>query len=559
MRRALLGLLGALAACGGTDPAPAGGPAGQAWFVEEAAARGLVFAHQSGQRGRYLYPEILCGGAALFDKEDDGDLDAYLVQAGGVLRPRAERPGNQLFENDGQGRFADVSAGSGADDRGYGMGVASGDYDADGDTDLYLTNLEANALLANDGRGRFTDVTRATGTGEERWSTSAAFFDADRDGDLDLYVVNYILWTLESERVCYATPVGEDYCGPKAYDNPAPDTFYENRGDGRFTDRSLAAGMLGAFGNGLGIGILDFDSDGWLDVFVANDGSRNQLWVNRRDGSFEDRALAAGCAVDQDGQLKAGMGVSVLDLDDDGDEDLLVVNLMNEHDSFYRNEGTYFADRTASVGLTRVGRRFTRFGTGFQDFDHDGRIDLYQANGRVSRGPESAGADPFAELNLLYRGVAGATGADLRFDELAPRGGTAVPLAATSRAAAFGDVDGDGGVDILVVNRDGPAHLLMNRVPARAAWIRLRVRERSGSDALGARLTIRVGARVLTRRVHSDTSYCAANDARVHLGLGEARGVDEVVVRWSDGAEEAFGPFAAGRDWTVARGTGRAH
>ena len=564
MRRTVWALALVFASCGGDDPTTAPAPADGVWFEEDALARGLAFVHQSGHTGRYLYPEIICGGGALFDKDGDGDLDAYLVQAGGVRTPPAQRPGNQLFANDGRGRFNDVSAASGADERGYGMGVAAGDADADGDTDLYVTNLGQNALLANDGSGRFADVTDVAHAGDERWSTSAAFFDAERDGDLDLFVVNYILWTVESERTCYATPHGEDYCGPKAYDNPAPSTFLVNQGDGTFVDRSSAAGLLGAFGNGLGVGILDFDSDGWLDVFVANDGTRNNLWVNRQDGSFAERALAAGCAVDQDGQLKAGMGVGVLDLDDDADEDLLVVNLANEHDSFYRDEGDFFADRTAAVGLTRVGRKFTRFGVGLVDFDNDGRVDLYQANGRVSRAAESAGGDPFAELNLLYRGAGGADGAAIgvtaipRFDEVLPRGGTAAPLLATSRAAAFGDVDGDGGVDVLVVNRDGPAHLLMNRVAGRGAWIRLRVLERHGSDALGALLTIRAGARTVTRRVRSDTSYCAANDPRVHLGLGSARGVDEVVVRWIDGTEESFGALAAGREWTLLRGTARA-
>ena len=558
MRRVLVASVVGLAACGGNDPEPTPEPAapGEAWFEEAGAARGLTFVHRSGHQGRYLYPEILCGGGALFDKENDGDLDAYLVQAGGVLTPREERPGNQLFENDGKGRFADVSAGSGADDRGYGMGVASGDFDSDGDTDLYATNLGQDALLANDGRGRFTDVTAAAGAGDERWSTSAAFFDAERDGDLDLFVVNYILWTVESERTCYAAPRGEDYCGPKAYDNPAPSSFFVNGGDGTFSDHSSAAGLLGAFGNGLGVGVLDFDSDGWLDVFVANDGMRNQLWVNRKDLTFTDQALAAGCAVDQDGLLKAGMGVGVLDVDDDADEDLLVVNLTNEHDSFFANQGTYFADRTAAVGLTKVARKFTRFGAGFQDFDNDGFTDLFEANGRVAQGAENAGPDPFAEPDLLYRGVPAAAsgGAGLRFEEVLPRGGTATLLVATGRAAAFGDVDGDGGVDVLVVNRDGPAHLLMNRAPGRGAWIRLRVLERHGSDALGALVSLRVGARTLTRRVHSDTSYCAANDPRVLVGLGAARGVDDVVVRWVDGTEESFGPLAAGRDWILARG-----
>ncbi len=559
---ASLALAGGLGSCGG-DPRPAEPAADAAgttpWFEDAARVRGLAFDHHTGQHGRYLYPEIACGGGGLFDMDGDGDLDAYLVQSGGVLTPREERPGNQLFANRGDGTFEDVSAGSGADDRGYGMGVAAGDSDGDGDTDLYVTNLEENALLENDGQGKFRDVTREKNAGETKWSSSAAFFDADRDGDLDLFVANYIAWSVESERVCYAPPHGETYCGPLAYDSSLPSTFLRNEGEGSFTNRSSEAGLLSSFGNGLGIGILDFDADGWLDVFVADDGTKNHLWINQRRGTFVDRAVPLGCAADQDGQIKAGMGVGVADVDGDEDEDLLVVNLTGEHDSLFLNQGTHFADRTATFGLTKLSHRFTRFGVGFQDFDQDGWLDLYEANGRVSHGPESSGPDPFAEPNLLYRWTplpppAGGG----RFEEVEPRGGTEPVLVAASRAAAFGDVDGDGGVDVLVVNRDGPAHLLLNRVPGRGSWIRFRVVNERGSDALGALVSLRSGERTLVRRVRSDGSYCATNDPRVHFGLGALRAVDEVLVRWVDGREEAFGPFEAGREWKLARGGGRA-
>jgi len=548
-----------LGACGGSAPMEegeggdgAGGDANAAWFVESARERGIDFVHRTGQRDRYLYPEIACGGGALFDMDGDGDLDAYLVQSGGVLVPPEERPGNRLFANRGDGRFEDVTSGSGAGDRGYGMGAATGDYDGDADVDLYVTNLEENALLRNDGRGRFEDVTLAAGASEPLWSSSAAFFDPDRDGDLDLYVVNYIFWSVESERTCYAQPFGETYCGPAAYDSPAPDTLLRNEGDGTFVDVSVEAGLKKSFGNGLGVGVSDFDGDGWLDVFVANDGNKDQLWINRGELRFVDKGVAFGCAADQDGQLKAGMGVGVIDVDDDSDEDLLVVNLGGELDSFFRNDRTHFVDQTASIGLTLASRAFTRFGVGFQDFDQDGYVDLYQANGRVSHGAEVSGPDPFAESNLLYRGGAGA-----RFEEVLPRGGVARPLIATSRAAIFGDVDGDGAVDVLVVNRDGPAHLLLNRTAPRGNWIALRVLTAGGRDALGAEVRIRVRGRTVTRRVRSAYSYCAANDPRVHVGLGDAGAVEDVTVRWVDGHVESFGPRDAGRVWELSRGAGQ--
>ncbi len=500
-------------------------PTSDEWFAEEAARRGIDFVHHTGYRGRYLFPEIVCGGAALFDMDDDGDLDAYLVQSGGVLVPPEERPPNRLYANRGDGSFVDATEGSGADERGYGMGAATGDADGDGDLDLYVTNLGPNALLRNDGGGRFSDVTAASGTGIELWSSSASFLDDDRDGDLDLFVVNYLFWTEAIERTCYAPPHGETYCGPRAYDRPAPDTLLRNDGALAFSDVSVEAGLHEALGNGLGIACLDFDLDGWEDVFVANDASPNHLWVNHRDGRFVDRAGALGCAADQDGLVKAGMGVGVADVDEDGDEDLLVVNMQEEPDSYFRNEGTCFVDRTAATGFRATTRPFTRFGVAFHDFDQDGLLDLYVANGNILHSYKDYGPDPFAEPNLLFRGVGHA-----RFAEVEPRGG-GLPVQHTSRGAAFGDIDGDGDVDVLVVNRDGPTYLLVNRAGSRGHWISFRVLEEQGRDALGATVEVRLGGRALRRVVRTAYSYCSANDPRVHFGLGERTSVDEVSVR----------------------------
>ena len=545
----------ALAACGQGSPsgpeAPvAGASSAPAWFADEARARGLDFVHTSGHGTRYLFPEVVCGGAALFDMDEDGDLDAYLVQSDGVLKPRAERAPNRLYANGGAGRFTDVSAGSGADDRGYGMGAATGDADGDGDQELYVTNLDGNALLRNEGGGRFQDVTAASGTAVDLWSSSAGFLDHDLDGDLDLFVVNYLYWSEAYERTCYAKPHGETYCGPSSYDRPAPDTLLRNDGALVFTDVSREAGVAEALGNGLGIACLDVDLDGWTDVFVANDASPNHLFLNQRDGRFAERAVAAGCSADQVGMVKAGMGVGVGDLDEDGDEDLLVVNMQNEADTYFRNDRSHFVDRTAATGLLAITRPLTRFGLGFHDFDHDSNLDLYVANGNILHSYKSFGPDPFAEPNLLFRGLGGA-----RFAEVEPRGGTSPVLAHTSRAAAFGDVDGDGDVDALVVNKDGPTYLLINQVEKRGHWLGLRVLEH-GRDALGATVEVRTGERRLVRIARGAYSYCAANDLRVHFGLGAAAAADEVRVRWPGGAEESFGALAGDRYWTLTRGGG---
>jgi hypothetical protein len=536
----------ALGACGGGDAAPA------PWFAEEAVARGLDFRHRSGHGDEYWMPEIMGGGAALFDLEDDGDLDAYLVQSGDLrTEARAEELANALYENDGGGRFRDVRSGSRAEGRYYGMGVACGDADGDGDTDLVVTNVGHDELLLNQGGGRFADATTSAGLAHQGWSASAGFFDADRDGDLELFIARYLEWSKEGELVCMDPLSRPDYCSPKNYKTPARSLLYRNEGGGRFTDVSRASGIWDAPATGLGVAMGDVDSDGWLDVFVANDGMPNHLWQNHGDGTFTNVAMLSGCGVDVNGLPKAGMGILLADLDADFDLDVLVCNLKGESDSYYRNEGGYFADRTAATALAALTKPFTRFGLALGDFDQDGARDLYQANGRVERPAAPGAGDPYAEPNLLLRGLA-----DGRFEEALPRGGTAEALIATSRAVAQGDVDGDGALDLLVVNRDGPAQLLMNRIPGRGAWIAFRVRERNGADALGAVLAVELAGKRLRRDVGAAFGYLSSHDPRVHVGLGALQRVDAVQVRWVDGASERFGPFEAGRVHELRRGRG---
>jgi hypothetical protein len=521
------------------------------WFEERAGAAGLDFVHRSGHRGRILFPEIMGGGAALFDMDGDGDLDAYLVQSGSLHEPGSEMGANRLYVNHGGGRFEDVTEESGAGDRGYGMGVATGDYDNDGDVDLYVTNFGPNALLRNDGGGRFSDVTAEAGVGDASWGTSAAFFDRDNDGDLDLFVANYVDWSLAIEQDCYHPSGSLDYCLPTNYRRPAPDTLYRNNGDGTFSDVSIAAGIHDEPANGLGVLCADFDDDGDSDIFVANDTNMNQMWINSGAGVFTNDALLRGCALDEHGMTKAGMGTEAEDVDDDGDLDLMVVNLEGQTDSFFRNEGGFFADRTGAAGLGATSRRFTRFGLGLVDFDNDGLLDLFQANGRVTATMELSAKDPYSEANLLYRGVGPG-----RFEELQPRGGTDPILVETSRAAAFGDVDDDGGIDVLVANRDGPAHLLYNLVSDGGHWVRFAALEEHDRHALGGRVSLCLDGRRLTRAVRASDSYCASSDPRTHFGLGETARVESVVVRWPDGVLEGFGEFEANRTHTLRRYAG---
>jgi enediyne biosynthesis protein E4 len=433
------------------------------------------------------------------------------------------------------------------------MGVAAADYDNDGDIDLYVTNLGANVLLQNDGAGHFTDVTASAGVGDPGWSTAATFLDLDADGNLDLFVVNYLHWTKKIEQDCYGASLVATYCGPTVYEVPAMDRLYHNNGDGTFADITVSAGINVAFGNGLGVVGADFNGDGRADVFVANDTKVNQLWLNLGNLRFREECMLWSCAMDSEGVEKAGMGVAVADVDDDGDSDLLVVNLELQSDSFFRNEGTYFFDATRITGLGAVSMRSTRFGVTLSDFDNDGRLDLYEANGKVKTSEAMASADPFAEPNTLYRGSI--RQGVVRFDEIKPPGGVSPPLVHTSRAVAVGDVDNDGGLDLLVTNRDAAPYLLMNRAK-RGNWLRFRVLVGS-RDAYGATVAITVGSTRMHRDVQPAASYLSASDPRVHFGLGSEPDASGVTVRWPGGEEEAFGTFSQGATYELRKGAGK--
>ncbi|MCP3914083.1 MAG: CRTAC1 family protein [bacterium] len=544
-RVALIGI--ACTACGderaAVESTPPESSAGPAWFAEVAAQSELAFTHTSGHRPpTYRIPEIMGGGAALFDADGDGKLDVYLVQSGTLGEPRT-RP-NRLFRNVTAGaelRFEDVTDSSGAGGSGYGMGVATGDYDADGDVDLYVTNWGANLLLRNDGDFTFTDVTATAGVGETSWGTSAAFLDFDADGVPDLYVANYIDWTIGGEITCRNAMGTVDYCNPDNYESPALDTLFRGNGDGTFTDVSESSGIASEPGTGLGIVCSDFDGDGRVDIFVANDGMPDFLWRNTAEGRFENVAAMAGCAVDQFGVAKAGMGVAAIDVDEDGDTDLLVGNIREQTDSFYANQNGLFVDRTLASGLGVTSRPFTRFGLGFFDFDNDGRLDLYQANGRVNRQETPFTDDPFAEPDVVMRGKP-----DGKFEEILPRGGVAHGLFATGRAAAFGDFDDDGGIDVVVVNRDAPVHLLRNVHPARGSWIGFSVVDEHGAPVPHARVKCTHDGRAVMREVRVESSYLAAHDPRVHIGLGTYGGAVDVEVIWPSGKRESYGERAPG-------------
>lgn len=567
-----------LVACGGgpstgssgSDAAPQ--PAEPDWFTERAVEAGLRFTHFNGMSGEQYYPEIMAPGVAVFDYDNDGDLDVYLVQGqmlGKKPLSQATMPPDfvlrdRLFRNDltvgADGartlRFTDVTEQSGIDVRTYGMGVAAGDYDNDGFVDLYRTGLSGSVMLHNDGDGTFSDVTASTGTGNPGgWGVPALFFDFDRDGFLDLFVGNYLLYSIEADIDCLSVTGVHDYCPPNSY-RPQLDRLYRNRGNGTFADVTRTA-LAGADGPALGAAAADFDGDGWVDLYVGNDGTPNQLWINQKNGTFKDMALLSGAAVNGSGNAEASMGIDAGDFDNDGDEDLFITNWLAQMNILYVNTGAgVFEDRKAASGLGPPSLAKTGFGTAWFDYDNDSWLDLLTLNGSVSIIEAQARAkDPFPlkMSNQLYRNLGNG-----RFEDVSARAGAAFTLSDVSRGAAFGDLDNDGDVDVVVGTAAGPARLLVNNVGSRSHWVGLRLVS-GRRDALGARAgLVRADGTTLWRRARADGSYASANDPRVLVGLGQS-GVApaRVRVQWPGGQTEEFPAVPLDRWTTLTEGQGQ--
>ena len=541
-------------------------------FIDAADQAGLRFVHENGATGRYFMPELLGAGVAVFDYDNDGDLDVYLVQDAAIDGSRPHT-GNRLFRNDGVvdgvPRFSDVTSRAGVGLEAYGMGVAVGDVDNDGFQDLFLTAVGRNVLYRNRGDGTFEDVTARTGVGDSRWGTSAAFLDYDRDGDLDLFVANYVDFTVAGNKVCTDQAGARDHCPPGAY-MPLPPRLFRNEGGLTFTNVTESSGVARAYGAGLGVAVGDLDMDGWPDIYVANDATPNQLWMNKHDGTFEDRGLLSGTAFNALGRPEGSMGIALGDADGDGDEDLFVTNITGESHVLYLNDGrANFDDARGASGIGAPTASMTGFGTNWLDYDHDGRLDLFITNGAVNIIERLRGKPaPYVQTSqLLHNEGKG------RFRDVSSESGPAFARLEVGRGAAFGDIDNDGDIDILVTNNNGPVRLLLNgtnapggsrgatpRASGTAHWLEVALRAPQGNRfGIGARVgVLRAGMPTLWRRARSDGSYLSASDSRVHFGLGVDTRVTRVIVEWPDGAVEAFRDIPVDQVVPLERGRGTA-
>ena len=546
------------------------------WFTERAEASGLTFVHFNGMSGKFLYPELMAPGVALLDYDNDGDLDVFIVQGRmlgktPVAEAQPQPPGplplqGRLFRNDlaiqsdGSRKltFTDVTAASGINAQGYGMGVAAGDYNNDGCVDLFVTNLGPGQLFRNNCDGTFTDVSKASHVSDSGWSVPAVFFDFDRDGFLDLFVGHYLQYSVETNLHCYSVAGNLDYCPPHVY-RPEPGHLYHNNRDGTFTDVTAAAGMTREYGPALGVATADFNNDGWIDLFVANDSQPNQLWINQRNGTFKNTALLAGVALSPEGSVKASMGVDAGDFNNDGKEDLVVTELTGQGSDFYVNDGSGgFEDRSAPAGIRLASLPYTGFGTGWLDVDNDGWLDLLSVNGAVTQILEGVARNepfPLKQPKQFLRNLG--PGGNLRFEDATKQAGAFLAQPEVSRGAAFGDIDNDGDTDVVIGNDAGPARLLINNVGSRKHWVGLRlVSGATGKarDAVGARVEVaRADGRTIWRRSRADGSYASANDPRVLVGLGDSAQPPLVKVKvvWPDGTSEEFTSVAIDRYTTL--------
>ncbi len=521
-------------------------------LVDVTAAAHVDFSHVTGAFGRKYLPETLGSGVAIFDADGDGRQDVLLVNGTSWPdQPRRDGATSRLFRNAGRGTFEDVTARSGLAVPLYGMGAAAADYDNDGHQDLLITAIGQSRLFRNTGQGKFVDVTDRAGLGgHSGFSTSALWFDYDRDGDLDLLILNYVRWTPETDVFCSADGKEKSYCTPEAYAG-ATSWLFRNRGNGTFEDVTAASGLFDPTSKALGVAMLDYDVDGWPDLFVANDTQPNKLYRNQRDGRFVESAVQAGLAFSEDGRARAGMGTDAADFDNSGVPSVVVTNFSGEMLGLYTpvRPGVY-ADRAPASELGRVSRLTLGFGCFFFDADLDGLLDLLVVNGHIDDSlSKTQGRVLYAESPHLFHNRGG------KFVDIASAVGAGFAEPKVGRGAAFGDIDLDGDLDVILTTNAGQPRVYRNDLTVKHRSVRLALRgTKSNRDGLGGRVRVRVGTTWLTRVVRTGSSYLSQSELPLTFGLGTREQADEAIVEWPSGLQQTLGPLRAGRSYLVVEG-----
>ena len=506
-------------------------------FVDVTQEAGIHWQHTDGRSGQKYFMETLGSGAAFFDYDADGDPDLYFVN--GAPLPGyvpQEVPTNCLYRNNGDGTFTDVTEASGVGDTGYGHGCAVGDYNNDGQLDLYVTNYGTNRLYRNNGDGTFTDVAEIAGVTEPRWSSSCAFADYDRDGNLDLYVVNYIVFDMDENPWCGLKEEGiRAYCEPDNF--PAQsDTLFRNNGDGTFTDVTKSAGIYKTTGKGLGVVWGDYNNDGLPDIYVANDSTENFFYHNNGDGTFEEVGFMVGVALSEDGAAENGMGTAFGDWNNDGWLDLTVTNYAQQTNTLYRNDADgFFTDATATTKTAQLTYPYLGWATAFIDYDNDGYQDLFVANGHLHENLAELGQQgTYGQRNLLFRNNDNGT-----FTEVSETLGPGMKLEDVSRGATFADYDSDGDIDIVVTNSNTAPRLLRNDGGNEKNYLQIRlIATRGTTDAIGTRVKITTGPLTQTREVRSGDGYLSQRDLTLHFGVADDAQIDSVEIQWQSGAKQ---------------------
>ena len=535
--------------------------AGSVHLENIAASAGVGFVlHNSATPFKYQI-EPMVAGVAIFDYNNDGYEDIYFVNGAGI--PELMKTGpeyyNRLYQNNGNGTFTDVTARAGVKGEGYSMGVAVGDYDNDGWEDLYVVGVNRNQLFHNNGDGTFTDVTETAGLKGldpqrgKTWSICAGWFDYDNDGWLDLFVVNYCVWGLDKDPFC-----GSEFTGVRAYCHPSkfaplPDALYHNNRDGTFTEVSAAAGIRPHLGKGMGVAFADYDADGYLDVFVANDTTRNFLFHNNGDGTFSERGLQAGVAYNGDGSALSYMGADFRDVDNDGRPDIFVTAISNETFSYFHNEGGgIFDDFTHPSGLGRLSIFSSGWSNGIFDLNNDGRKDLFSANSHVNDNIGFEMNVPFQQRNSIF------ANAGDRFVDVSASAGEDFQVAAAHRGCAFGDLDNDGRIDVVVSRFDGPAEVFRNVSPGGNHWLLVKtVGTRSNRDGIGAQIRLESASGVQYNHVTTSVGYASSSSRRVHFGLGQDTVVTRLEIRWPSGVRQELRNVPADQILTVREPEGK--